>query len=347
MNKVKWGVIGAGGIADRRTIPGMLLADNAELVAVMEVTQDFAGKLAEKYKVPRAYDCAEALLDDPDIDAVYIASPVSEHYEQVKQAALKGKHILVEKPLAVTCQQGEELISLCEKQGVLFAAGLMMRFHAYHQKAKELISSGMLGQIINMRAQLTCWYPYIPGAWRQSLATSGGGSLMDMGVHCIDLLQYISGQTVTRVSALIATRTFSYEVEDTACVLLEFSDGAFGYVDTCFNIPDNAAQGRLEIYGTKGSILAAGTIGQAEGGDFKLILSDADGYDAAQNRDDDSGIVVDVVFGNMYTKEIESFGDSILSGTPVAVSAQDALQVQRILESAYRSSKEGKFISIP
>ena len=347
MKKVKWGVIGAGGIADRRTIPGMLLAENAEIVAVMEVTQEFADRLAEKYKVPYAYDCVEALLDNPDVEAVYIASPVSEHYTQVKLAALKGKHILLEKPLAVTSEQGEELVALCEKQEVLFAAGMMMRFHAYHQKAKEVVFSGIMGDIIIMRAQLSCWYPDIPGAWRQTKAISGGGSLMDMGIHCIDLLQFISGQEVTRVTAITATRTFNYEVEDTACALLEFKNGAIGFVDTCNNIPDNAVQGRLEVYGTKGSILTAGTIGQAEGGEFKLTLSDVEDYDAAQNRVQNEGATVDVTFGNMYTKEVESFGESILSDVPVAVPAAEALQVQKIIEKAYRSSAEGRFIAVP
>jgi len=159
-------------------------------------------------------------------------------------------------------------------------------------------------------------------------------------------LQFISGQEVTRVTAITATRTFNYEVEDTACALLEFKNGAIGIVDTCNNIPDNAVQGRLEVYGTKGSILTAGTIGQAEGGEFKLTLSDVEDYDAAQNRVQNEGASIDVTFGNMYTKEVESFGESILSDVPVAVPAAEALQVQKIIEKAYRSSAEGRFIAV-
>jgi len=346
MCKVKWGVIGAGGIADRRTIPGLLLAENAELVAVMDVCMEATKALADKYGIQKAYDCVDELLKNPEIDAVYIASPVIAHYEQAKKAAMAGKHILIEKPLALTIAEGEELINLCKKQKVLFATGLMMRFHAYHEKAKELVAEDVLGTVVSARAQLTCWYPDMPGAWRQSMAQSGGGSLMDMGVHCIDLLQYIIGDKVAAVSALIGTKVFEYEVEDSATVLMKFAGGAYATVDSNFNIPDNAAECRLEIYGTKGSILASGTISQVEGGDFRLLLSQDSEYSAIQDRSSTGEAEVNVTFGNMYTKEIASFGESILKGTPLAVPATDALQVQKIVEAAYRASKEGRMIEV-
>jgi len=348
MKKVKWGVIGAGGIADRRTIPGMMLSQNAELTAVMEVTKEFADRIAEKYGVKYSYDNEDDLLAKPEIDAVYIASPVAAHYGQAVKAAQNHKHILLEKPLALTTREGAELIALCESENVLFASGFMMRYHAYHQKAKEIVSSGALGQIVSMRAQLTCWYPEIAGCWRQSFAQSGGGSLMDMGVHCIDLLQFISGAKVTGVSAMTGTKTFSYDVEDSASLLMEFDSGAFGYVDAHFNIPDNAAQCRLEIYGTKGSILADGTIGQAEGGQMLLTVSDDDDleYSAIQDRGQNGGIAIEAVLGNMYEKEITSFGNSILNGEKVEAPASDALQVQKIVECAYQSSRERRMINV-
>ena len=346
MKKVRWGVIGAGGIADRRTIPGMLLSKNAELVAVMEVTKEFAERIAEKYGVKYAYDNEDDLVRNPEIDAVYIASPVAAHYGQAIKAAQNHKHILLEKPLALTAQESAELVALCEKENMLFASGMMMRYHAYHQKAKELVGSGTLGQIVSMRAQLTCWYPEIDGSWRQSFAQSGGGALMDMGIHCIDLLQFISGAKVTSVSAMTGTKTFSYDVEDSASVLMEFENGAFGYVDANFNIPDNATQCRLEIYGTNGSILASGTIGQIEGGQMILTLADDSSYSAIQDRNQHGSVEIDAELGNMYEKEITSFGNSILYGGKVEVPALEALQVQKIIERAYQSSREKRVIKI-
>ena len=154
--RVKWGVIGAAGIADRRTIPGMMLAENAELVSVMEVNMELAEKIRVKYGVKKAYDNADALIADPEVEAVYIASPVVFHREQAIKAARAKKHILLEKPVSLVTSDGEEVERLCREQGVKAAAGFMMRFHVYHQKMKEIIASGKLGDVVSCRAQLTC-----------------------------------------------------------------------------------------------------------------------------------------------------------------------------------------------
>lgn len=343
--KIRWGVIGAGGIADRRTIPGLMLANNAVLEAVMEVNMELAEKIRKKYNAKSAYDNIDDLLNDRDIDAVYIATPVVLHKEQAIRAAGAKKHILIEKPVAMTSEEGREVSEVCSREGVLTAAGFMMRFHAYNQKMKELVQTGKLGQIVSCRAQLTCWYPDMPGTWRQQMNTSGGGALMDMGVHCIDLIQYITGSKAKKVAAFTATKTFKYNIEDSASVIFELENGANCYVDSNFNIPDAAARCRLEIYGTKGSILAEGTIGQIEGGKMDVVLSDDSlGYDAKQDRNDVKAVDIKVDFGNMYTKEIESFSNSILTGSSVEVPVEDALQVQKIVESAYESSASGRVI---
>lgn len=345
--KVRWGVIGAGGIADRRTIPGLMLARNAELAAVMEVNMELAEKIRAKYNAKKAYDNIDKLLADKDIDAVYIATPVMYHKEQAFKAARAKKHILIEKPVALTAQEGEEVLKVCRQEGVLITVGLMMRFHAYHQKMKEIVESGKLGRIVSCRGQLTCWYPDMPGNWRQQKSKSGGGALMDMGVHCIDLIQYITGAKAKKVAALIGTKTFQYEVEDSASVIFEMDNGANAYVDANFNIPDAAARCRLEIYGTRGGMLAEGTISQLEGGKLDVVLSDDSlGYDAKQDRVDVNTVDIKVEFGNMYTKEIESFSSFILDGIQAGISIEEALQVQKVVEAAYESSDTGKTVNL-
>lgn len=346
MEKVKWGIIGCGGIARRRTIPGMMACEKSELVAVMDLDQKIAAAVAAEFHVPRVYETMEELLRDPEIEAVYIASPVVAHKKQALAAIAAKKHILLEKPIALTPEEGDSLIADCKENELLFASGFMMRYHAYHQKARELIAAGDIGKVVSMHAQLTCWFPDMAGNWRQSKASAGGGALTDMGVHCIDLMEHISGSRVTRVGALISTQTFHYEVEDSAGVLMQFEGGAFGTVDANFNIPDEAAEGKLEIYGTKGSICMSGTISQAEGGQFKLVCSDPGEYEAQQNRDVDHSVTVEVEFGNMYTKEMDAFSDSIRTGAPVFVPASDAVHVQRVVEAAYRSGKSGKFVEL-
>lgn len=346
MKKVKWGVLGAGGIADRRTLPGMMDCKNAELVAVMEVDPANAERLREKYGAKYAYTTAEELIANPEVEAVYIASPINFHKSQIFAAAKAGKHILCEKPIALTVAECEEIEDFCKNYDILTATGFMMRFHAYHQEIKKLIREGAVGDLVTARAQFTCWYPEIEGAWRQKKALSGGGALMDLGVHCIDLIEYLSGQKAVKTAAFCNTKTFSYDVEDTASVILKLDGGLTAYVDTNFNIPDEAAVCRLEFYGTKGSIFAEGTLGQVEAGEVRIITSDQSDYDAAQNRGSAVVISLDCELGNMYTKEIDAFSDSILNKTEIEVPLSDAVHVQRVVEAAYRSAEEERFIAV-
>ena len=263
-------------------------------------------------------------------------------------AAKAGKHILLEKPMGLTVAESKEIADFCKAQGVKLGVGLMMRFSAYHQKMKELIANGVIGDVVSMRGQLTCWYPEIPGNWRQDKTRSGGGALMDMGIHCIDLLQYISGTKATTVTGFSQNQTFNYTAEDSGAVLMKMDNGATAYVDSNFNIPDNAAKCRIEFYGTKGSILSEGTISQVETGKIVLTTSDdTAGYNAKQNREDgDGSVVVEVVTGNMYEKEISSFANAILNDTDPEITACDAINVQTIVEKAYEASAEGVYKNV-
>ena len=347
MKKLRWGVIGAGGIADRRTIPGMMLAHNAELVAVMEINAEFAESLRAKWNAKRAYTSDLELLADPEIDAVYIASPVVLHAQQAMAAADAGKHILIEKPLAVTAEEGQKVIDYCNAKGVKIAAGLMMRFGAYVQEMKKRIAAGQIGNVVSGYAMFSCWYPDMPGNWRQSKKQGGGGSMMDMGVHCIDLMQYITGSKVKQVAAFHDTLTFQYEVEDSSTVLLRLENGAQCVVQSNFNIPDAASKWRIEFFGDQGRLLGSDVIGQIDGGKLDaMFCGESGGYNAQQDTNQLVGEDISVEFGNMYTREIESFGNSILNGLPLEVPGEDAVYIQRIMEAAYKSNDFGVSITL-
>ena len=345
--KVRWGVIGAGGIADRRTIPGMMLCDNAELVAVMEINMELAEKCRAKWGCKKAYDSEAALLADPEVDAVYIASPVFLHAKQAMAAADAGKHILIEKPLAMTAEEGQKVVEHCKGKGVLIAAGLMMRFGAYVQAMKKAVAEGKIGRPVSGYAQFTGWYPDMPGNWRQSKKNGGGGAMMDMGVHCIDLMQYILGTKAKDVAAFNDTISFRYDVEDTSTVLMRMENGAQCVVQSNFNIADDAAKWRIEVFGEEGRLIGDTVIGQVDGGKLDaMFLGKQGGYDAQQDKKDGQRTQIQVEFGNMYAREIESFSNSILTGAPVEVPAEEAVQVQRIMEAAYRSSDEGVTVKL-
>ena len=263
------------------------------------------------------------------------------HAEQAKAAADAGKHILIEKPLAMSAREGAEVIEYCKSKNVQIAAGLMMRFGAYVQAMKQAISEGKIGNLVSGYSQFTCWYPDMPGNWRQNKKNGGGGAMMDMGVHCIDLMQYVTGSMVKQVAAFHDTLTFHYEVEDSSMVMLRLENGAQCIVQSNFNIPDQAAKWRLEFFGDQGRLAGENVIGQIDGGKLDaLFCGEVGGYDAQQNVQEVAGEEISVEFGNMYTREIESFGNSILNGLPLEVPATEAVQVQRVLEAAYRSNDE-------
>lgn len=346
MKKVRWGVIGAGGIADRRTLPGMMLSDEAELVAVMEINEELAEKLRAKYGAKRAYTDHKALLADPEVDVVYIASPVNCHKEQAIDAARAKKDILLEKPICLDIADGEEVLRVCKEEGVKIATGFLMRFSAINSKIREIVRSGKLGQLVSVRAQFACWYPEMEGAWRQVKALSGGGSLMDMGVHCIDLIRYVTGQEVKKVASFNKTHTFGYEVEDQSSVLMELSDGTNAYVEAHFDLPD-ITPSCFEVYGTKGYIRAYGTLSQVDTGRVEgYTIESDDGYDAQQTRAEGNKIDFDVEFGNMYTRELDSFGRSHRDGAPVEVPAEAAIEAQKVIKAAYESTEKGTFINL-
>jgi predicted dehydrogenase len=345
---VKWGVIGAGGIADRRTIPeGIVPSSKCELVAVMDVNPERASAVADKYGVAQAFTRADDLLALPEVEAVYIASPNCYHKEQTIAAARAGKHVFVEKPMALSVADAGEIIEACRTAGVKLMVGYLMRFHSGHQKLKKMIDAGELGQIVFGRAQLTCWYPAMEGAWRQVPELGGGGAFIDMGTHCLDLLEVLIGKT-TRLVAFTGTITQDYAVEDTATIMVEFEGGAHGVVDVNFNVPDESSQYVLEIRGTGGLVLADHTIGQEPGGNMTAYIpGPVGGYDAAQAHAE-AGIArpIEFVPANTYLAEIEHFVDCIERDEEPITGGAEALRFVRLTQLVYESATTGKVITL-
>jgi predicted dehydrogenase len=320
MKRVKWAVWGSCGIARRRTIPeGIKKASNARLKAIYDVADDANRALAAELKVRPAASAADLL--GKDVQAVYIATPAYLHYEQVLTCIQAGKHVLCEKPLGMDNRQAEEMVAAARGKGVQLGCAFMMRFQSQHQAALQMIREGKLGKLTYARAQLSCWYPPMAGNWRQSLTQGGGGSLIDMGGHCIDLLEMLVGE-IAKVSCFT--------------------------VDTFFNIPDVASKNALELYGSGGSILATGTIGQGKVGKMTAFLSDPNAaYDAQQARSAAKGLVaIKPKPVNMYRAEIEAFSQTILDGRPGPLDAVIGLRSQKILSACYQSARSGQVVDV-
>lgn len=331
---MRWCIIGAGGIADRRTIPAILSDKENVLAAVMDRVPAVAEAMGKKYGVPYFTDEEEMLKAIPS-DAVYIGTPVFCHKRQIELAVAYGRHIFVEKPIAMNAKEGEALVALCREAGLQLTVGYMMKHHELHERAKAMIGEGKIGEVNSVRAQFTCWYPDIEGAWRQKKALGGGGALMDLGVHCIELVEYLLDDEIEEVKGITSTRTFSYEVEDGAILVFRTKGGVLGHLDVAFNIPDAASESKLEIYGSEGYLVAKGTLAQEETGVLTHLYAPQGAYDAAQVRKTYEPVTYTPAGKNLYLHQIKLFSDTVRSGKPDYFYAERAVQVQSVVDAVY------------
>ena len=323
---VRWGIIGASGIAHRRTMPAINMARNGRLHALMVRDLERAKRLAQEHGASCYYDSVDGILSDPEVDAVHIATPVYLHCDHVVRAAEYGKHVLCEKPMAMNVDECKHMIDACNRNGVQLEICFLFRFYSCCREIKQLIANGGLGEIVEARAAFLKWYPIEAGLWRRDPARAGGGVLMDIGSHSIDLLTYLLGD-VSKVAAFANSRTTRWEVEETATVLMQMKSGIHAIVDTSFVVPHSESM--LEIYGTKGSVLVA----DDQGWKVRIHLSDSIREEFKP-------------YGNLYTTQVEHFSRCIDGEeAPIAPGIAGLKNIQ-IISAAYESARTGRIISI-
>ena len=325
---IRWGIIGAGDIARKQTAQAIREARNAELTAVMRRSIEGARAFATEFGAAKAYDRVETLLADPEIDAVYIATPVYVHARQTIAAAQTGKHVLVEKPMAMSMAECQAMIKACQQHGVQLMVCYYQRFNARHQKARELIQGGAIGQVTMAQARQTFLYPSEPGNWRQDPNRGGGGAIMDVGVHCIDTLRFILGE-VEAVTALVDTLAYDYAVDDTATLSLRFQNGVQGVNSVAFTVPEVEADtlNFLELCGTGGRIWTSPLHSKDSRGLFRLLTPEGEQRFTFEQ--------------STHVALIEAFGRCIQDGKPVPVSGVEGLRGMAIVEAAYESARTG------
>jgi predicted dehydrogenase len=284
------------------------------------------------------------------VQAVYIATPPNVHCRQTVQAAQAGKHVLCEKPIAISVEEVDRMEAACAQAGVKFMLAWCMRQNVYHKKMRELVQAGALGKMVMGRAQLTCWYPPIPGAWRQDVAVSHGGALLDMGTHCLDLLEWIMDAPVFEVTGFqdLLVHQYATRIEDTSTILVRFRNGAHGIIDNYFNIPDAAAQNALELFGTKGSIIARGTVGQDPTGQmFSILQAQETGYNANQVRDTQVNRQDYKLEGiGIYGQMITLFTDCILQDRQPPASLANGRHSVKVVDAIYQAVRERRVVTV-
>jgi 1,5-anhydro-D-fructose reductase (1,5-anhydro-D-mannitol-forming) len=256
-----WGLIGTGGYARRACAPAFTQVEGADLVAVASSDIDRARSFAAEVGAPLATDDFSTLLAAEDVQAVWVASPSYKHYEQGQAALNAGKHVLMEKPLALTPAEAWQLVALAEVKGVVLATGYQARYVPAHLRMKELLDEGAIGTAVMARSYYGLHRTSPPHGWRLNREQARWGALADIGTHHLDLLRMFMGE-VESVYGFAARRT-ALATDDAATAVLSFADGALGVLAASTVVGRPATM--VELLGTAGALVAEGTSPDGQG----------------------------------------------------------------------------------
>jgi len=257
---IKWGIIGVGDVCEKKSGPGLQKAEGSELVAVMRRTGHLAEDYAKRHGVPKWYDDAEKLINDPDINAIYIATPPDGHEPYTTMAAAAGKPVYVEKPMARSHEECLNMVETCKKAGIPLFVAFYRRALPNFLKIKELIDTGAIGDVrfIDIKVHKSL-YPDIVGQsenvnnWRTNPDIAGAGYFFDLASHQLDFFDFLLGPIV-KASGHAKNFGGLYPAEDTTLGTFEFESGALGMGSWCFATGEESQLERTTIYGSKGRI---------------------------------------------------------------------------------------------
>ena len=259
MKEIRWGFIGCGEVTEKKSGPAFNEVPGSKVVAVMSRSETKARSYAERHHIGKWYTDAQELIDDPEVNAVYIATPPSSHATFAIMAMKAGKPVYVEKPLAASYNDCIRITRISEQTGVPCFVAYYRRYLPYFLKVKDIIKSGGIGEVLNVQIRFSVPprdLDYKSGKempWRVQPDIAGGGYFYDLAPHQIDLLQNLFG-VITRAHGYPANRAHLYDAEDTISACFYFESGIPGSGSWCFVGHESAKEDRIEIIGDKGSL---------------------------------------------------------------------------------------------
>lgn len=258
LTTVRWGFIGCGEVTEKKSGPAFNMIEGSKVVAVMSRTKEKAQSYAERHHIPKWYTDPQELIDDPDVNAIYIATPPSTHATFAIMSMKSGKPCYVEKPLSSNYEDCIRINRISEKTGVPCFVAYYRRYLPYFKKVKQLIDAGTIGTVINVQIRFAVPprdldYNRKNLPWRVQPDIAGGGYFYDLAPHQIDLLQEIFGPII-EAKGYRANRGGLYETEDTVSACFRFQNGLPGSGSWCFVAHESAKEDRIEIIGNKGQI---------------------------------------------------------------------------------------------
>lgn len=259
MKQINWGFIGCGEVTEKKSGPAFNEVEGSQVVAVMSRSENKARSYAERHHVRKWYTDASELIEDPDVNAVYIATPPSSHATFAIMAMRAGKPCYIEKPLAASYNDCIRINRISEQTGVPCFVAYYRRYLPYFQKVKEIIESGTIGNVVNVQVRFSVpprdldFQSGKEMPWRLQPDIAGGGYFYDLAPHQIDLLQNLFG-VITRAHGYPANRAHLYQAEDTLSACFFFESGIPGSGSWSFVGHESAKEDCIEVIGEKGSL---------------------------------------------------------------------------------------------
>ena len=337
-----WAIAGIGSHADLKIAPAMKLADDAQLVAVYSRDRARADAFAVTHGAAAAYSDLDALLADPRIDAVFVASPNYLHAQQTIRAASAGKHVLAEKPMATTVSDAAAMVDACRDHGVWLGMGFELRFHPAHLWARQLVDDGAIGRIRLAHGQ---WGRGNRGEpehrprsglreWWETPELIGDASvLVGLGVHVFDLMRFLLREEVVEVVAMTDGQTDRQPLEHIATIALRMTGGAIAQVMCGRMLPDT--RNNLALYGSDGRIATKETIWEARLGRMEVV---------SPSTNENASYEYDYLAN--FVAELNDFREALEHDREPSATGEDGLHAAQITDAAIESAKTGRKVKV-
>ncbi|MDQ0157186.1 Gfo/Idh/MocA family protein [Robertmurraya andreesenii] len=318
--KVKWGILSTARCAKERLLPAIRAERNSELLAIGSRDIEKAKLVAENFGIHRVYGSYQEVIDDPEIDAIYIPLPNNMHKEWTIKAAKAGKHVLCEKPVALNVEEAEEMVAVCEKSDVLFMEAFAFRCHPQWHRLREILDSSHIGEIRNVNAHYSISVEN-PNDIRLN-PNMGGGSLYDVGSYCINAIRFIMGEEPTEVHAISKFAPDNI-VDLTSSVVMRFPGDRLAQFSSSI---ESTHKQVVEVTGTKGSIKISWPFRHPS-----LVIQK------------DAKEIMDVFEFQLdeYTEQVIHFVDCILTGKTLWYGPEESIKNMKVIEAIYESASHG------
>ena len=325
-DELRWGILSTADIGRKKVVPAMQRAARTRIVAVASREPDKAREYAAELSIEKVHDSYEALLADPDIDAVYIPLPNHLHPEWATAAARAKKHVLCEKPLAMTAAQAALMVAVAEQEGVILAEAFMYRLHPSWQKVRELIGAGRIGRLSAVQS----WFGYYnddPSNIR-NIVEAGGGALYDVGCYCVNLSRMLfDGEPHRVVGSVVRDPELGVDVLTSG--MLEFDQGTATFMCSTRTEPDQ----RVHIYGTTGRISIGIPFNIPGDRPAEIYVTSGGNPPLAPTTE-----TISFPSADPYTVQAECFAAAVLDGTPLPFPASDAVANMRVIDLLFESA---------